>query len=94
MNLEEKITRINELYRKSKVEGLTEEELKEQQILRKDYIDAFKRNLRGQLDNISIKEEDGSVTNLGEKYGNKKANQKRVFKEKKADFYLGMAATF
>lgn len=74
MNLEEKITRINELYRKSKVEGLTEEELKEQQILRKDYIDAFKRNLRGQLDNISIKEEDGSVTNLGEKYGNKKAN--------------------
>ena len=74
MNLEEKITRINELYRKSKVEGLTEEELKEQQILRKDYIDAFKRNLRGQLENISIKEEDGSVTNLGEKYGNKKAN--------------------
>lgn len=74
MNLEEKITRINELYRKSKVEGLTEEELKEQQILRKDYIDAFKRNLRGQLDNISIKEEDGSITNLGEKYGNKKAN--------------------
>lgn len=74
MNLEEKITRINELYRKSKAEGLTEEELKEQQILRKDYIDAFKRNLRGQLDNISIKEEDGSVTNLGEKYGNKKAN--------------------
>ena len=73
MNLEEKITRINELYRKSKVEGLTEEELKEQQILRKDYIDAFKRNLRGQLDNISIKEEDGSITNLGEKYGNKKA---------------------
>ena len=39
MNLEEKITRINELYRKSKAEGLTEEELKEQQILRKDYID-------------------------------------------------------
>lgn len=74
MNLEEKITRINELYRKSKAEGLTEEELKEQQILRKDYIDAFKRNLRGQLDNISIKEEDGSITNLGEKYGNKKAN--------------------
>ena len=74
MNLEEKITRINELYRKSKVEGLTEEELKEQQILRKDYIDAFKRNLRGQLDNISIKEEDGSITNLGEKYGYKKAN--------------------
>lgn len=76
MNLEEKIARINELYHKSKAEGLTEEELKEQQILRREYIDAFKRNLRGQLDNISIKEADGSITNLGEKYGNKKGNQK------------------
>ena len=49
-------------------------ELKEQQILRKEYIDSFKRNLRGQLNNISIKEKDGSITNLGEKFGNKKGN--------------------
>ena len=54
-----KIERINELYRKSKAEGLTEEEKKEQQILRREYVDAFKRNLRGQLNNISIKEKDG-----------------------------------
>lgn len=74
--LEEKIQRINELYRKSKVEGLTEAELKEQKILRAEYIEAFKRNLRGQLDNISIKEPDGSITNLGEKYGKKAANKK------------------
>ncbi len=74
MTLDEKIVRINELYHKSKAEGLTEEELKEQQVLRKDYIDSFRRNLRGQLDSISIKEEDGSITNLGEKYGNKKGN--------------------
>ena len=66
-----KIERINELYRKSKAEGLTEEEKKEQQILRREYVDAFKRNLRGQLNNISIKEKDGSITNLGEKYGQK-----------------------
>ena len=66
-----KIERINELYRKSKAEGLTE---KEQQILRREYVDAFKRNLRGQLNNISIKEKDGSITNLGEKYGQKKGN--------------------
>lgn len=72
--LEEKIKRINELYRKSKAEGLTEEELQEQKILRAEYIDAFKRNLRGQLNNISIKEKDGSITNLGEKYGGKKGN--------------------
>ena len=71
---EEKIQRINELYRKSKAEGLTEEELQEQKMLRRQYIDDFKRNLRGNLDNISIQEEDGSITNLGEKYGNKKAN--------------------
>lgn len=72
---EEKIARINELYHKSKTVGLNEEELKEQQILRREYIDSFKRNLRGQLNNISIKEKDGSITNLGEKYGNEKANQ-------------------
>lgn len=71
---EKKIARINELYHKSKAEGLTEEELKEQQILRREYIDSFKRNLRSQLDNISIKEADGSITNLGEKFGNKKGH--------------------
>lgn len=69
-----KIDRINELYRKSKAEGLTEKEKKEQQILRREYVEAFKANLRGQLNNISIKEKDGSITNLGEKYGNKEAN--------------------
>lgn len=72
--LEEKIKRINELYRKSKAEGLTEEELMEQKVLRAEYIDAFKRNLRSQLDNIDIKEKDGTIINLGEKYGNKKGN--------------------
>lgn len=71
---EKKIARINELYRKSKAEGLTEAEKKEQQILRREYVDVFKQNLRGQLNNISIKEKDGSITHLGEKYGSKKGN--------------------
>ena len=71
---EKKIARINELYHKSKAEGLTEKEKKEQQILRREYIEAFKMSLRGQLNNISIREKDGTITNLGEKYGNKKAN--------------------
>lgn len=71
---EEKIERINELYKKSKTIGLTEEEKKEQKVLRREYVDSFKRNLRGQLNNISIQEKDGSITNLGEKYGNQKGH--------------------
>ena len=67
MNLD----RINELARKSKTEGLTEAELREQALLRKEFIADFRRNLRSQLDNIDIQEADGSITNLGEKYGNK-----------------------
>lgn len=69
-----RIDRINELYRKSKVEGLSEVEKMEQQILRKEYIDAIKRNLSSQLDNISIQEKDGSITDLGKKHGHKKGN--------------------
>ncbi len=69
-----RIDRINELYRKSKAEGLSEVEKMEQQILRKEYIDAIKRNLTSQLDNISIQEKDGSITDLGKKHGHKKGN--------------------
>jgi 5-formyltetrahydrofolate cyclo-ligase len=43
-------------------------------VLRKQFIDDFKRNLRGQLDNISVKEADGSITNLGEKHGIKEGH--------------------
>ena len=74
MTMEERIKRINELYHKSKAEGLSLEELQEQQILRREYIEAFKRNMRGTLNNISIKEADGSITHLGEKYGSKYNN--------------------
>lgn len=71
---DKKIERINELYKKAKTEGLTEAETKEQAVLRKEFIQAFRRNLKSQLDNIDIKEPDGSIVNLGEKYGNKKGN--------------------
>ena len=68
---QEKRDRINALYKKSKAEGLTQEERKEQAVLRGEYIAAIRSNLRGQLNQISILETDGSVTDLGEKYGNK-----------------------
>ena len=45
----EKIQRINELYRKSKAEGLTDSELKEQALLRQEYIASVKKNLVSQL---------------------------------------------
>ena len=67
---QEKINRINELARKSKSEGLTPAEKEEQ----KKLVATIRMNLRAQLDNISVQEEDGSITNLGEKYGLKKGN--------------------
>lgn len=67
----EKIARINELYRKSKAEGLTEEEKTEQALLRQEYVASVKANLRSQLNNIDMVNDDGSVENLGEKYGTK-----------------------
>ena len=68
---EKKVKRINELARKSKAEGLTRAEQEEQAELRREYIEAVRMNLKAQLDNIDIKEKDGSVTNLGERYGKK-----------------------
>ena len=54
MVTKEQIDRINFLARKSKKEGLTETEKSEQQKLRKEYIEAFRANLKSQLDNIEI----------------------------------------
>ena len=64
-----KIDRINELYHKSRSVGLTEEEKTEQAALKKEYLAAIRSNLRSNLNNISIKEKDGSITDLGKKYG-------------------------
>lgn len=72
MNLNEKIARINELYHKSQAEGLTEEEKAEQQRLRQEYVANVRANLRGQLNNIDIVNADGSIENLGDKFGSKK----------------------
>ncbi len=68
MTMEQKIERINVLYHKSKAEGLNEEEKLEQQALRKAYIESVRNSLRGQLNNIDIQNEDGSIENLGEKF--------------------------
>ena len=64
-----RIDRINELYHKSQSVGRTEEEKAEQAALRQEYIAAIRASLRGTLNNISIQEPDGSITDLGRKYG-------------------------
>ena len=47
----------------------TDEEKAEQTALRKEYIEAIRGSMRANLNNISIKEKDGSITDLGKKYG-------------------------
>ena len=69
-----KLNRINELARKAKGEGLTDAEREEQAKLRQEYIALVRVNLRSQLDTIDLVEKDGSVVNLGEKYGSKKGH--------------------
>lgn len=61
---QKKIDRINELARKQKIEGLTEQELAEQKILRREYIDSFKSSLISQLNNIYIIDEKGNKAKL------------------------------
>lgn len=72
MNMDERIKRINELYHKSQTEGLTEEEKALQDKLRREYVESVRGNLKAQIDNISIQREDGTIENLGEKYGGRK----------------------
>ena len=75
-----KLARINELARKSKAEGLTSAERQEQALLRSEYLEAVRRNLKGQLDNIDIVNKDGSVENLGKKYEQSAMEKKEIRK--------------
>lgn len=56
----QKIERINFLAKKSKQEGLTDTEKKEQEELRAEYIKSFRASLTGILDNTYIQNTDGS----------------------------------
>ena len=61
---QKKIDRINELARKAKAEGLTEEEIKERDILRREYIDSYKASLVSQLENTYIVDDKGNKTKV------------------------------
>ena len=55
-----KIDRINELARKKKAEGLTEEELREQAALSEEYIEGYRRSVRAHIEGIKVVDEDGN----------------------------------
>lgn len=59
-----KINRINELAKKKKTQGLTNEEAKEQKTLYKEYLASIRLNLTSQLDNMVIEDKDGNQTNV------------------------------
>lgn len=67
MHINEVIARINELARKAKAEGLTQEELQERDKLRRIYIDSVKASLVGQLENTYLVDENGKKEKLKHK---------------------------
>ena len=67
MSMNDTIARINELAKKAKAQGLTPEELAERDKLRRIYIDAFKANLTGTLNNTYLVDEKGNKTPLKKK---------------------------
>jgi len=66
--MEEMIGRINELARKAKTVGLTEDELKEREQLRKKYIQSVTGNMRTQLNTIKFVDEDGNEYDIKGKH--------------------------
>ncbi|GAB7388026.1 DUF896 domain-containing protein [Bacillaceae bacterium] len=61
MITKEKIARINELARKAKKTGLTDEEKREQSALRREYLQAVRASLKAQLDTLTIVDGQGNV---------------------------------
>lgn len=64
MSMEESIKRINELYHLSQTRELTPDEKEEQANLRAAYVASVRANLRGQLENIVVEDENGNKTDL------------------------------
>ncbi|MBQ1264497.1 MAG: DUF896 domain-containing protein [Oscillospiraceae bacterium] len=62
-----RIERINALAKKAKTVGLTAQEVAERDILRKEYVEAVRNNLRAQLDNTWVVDEKGNKRKLTDK---------------------------
>lgn len=70
--MDEMIKRINELAKKSKAEGLTDEEKAEQAELRGKYIEAFRQGVKNTLNNVYVVDEQGNEKKLGKKHSSKR----------------------
>lgn len=57
---QDKLDRINVLARKQRAEGLTDEEKKEQDDLRQQYIKAFRSGMRNSIEGMKIVDEEGN----------------------------------
>lgn len=62
--MEKLLKRINELAHKAKTVGLTEEELKERDELRSEYLKLFRQGMRNQLESITLVDENGNARKL------------------------------
>ena len=69
-----RLKRVNELAEKAKTSTLTPEEIEERTILRKEYLAAFRANMTSQMENIYIKDVDGTEKKLERKAPSKKHN--------------------
>lgn len=57
---EDKMKRINELANKAKQESLSSEELQEQQALRKEYLETFRKGMRHHIEGAKIIDPEGN----------------------------------
>ncbi|MFB8375872.1 MULTISPECIES: DUF896 domain-containing protein [Paenibacillus] len=65
MDIDSLVARINELARKQKSTGLTEEELTERAKLREIYLNNIRSNFRQQLDSIEIVDDENDQGHQG-----------------------------
>ncbi len=64
---QQKLDRINELARKAKTGILADEEKAEQQQLRQEYIESYRKSLRSILENTVIVDQEGNRTKVRKK---------------------------
>ncbi|WP_235070001.1 DUF896 domain-containing protein [Turicibacter sp. TJ11] len=55
----DKLNRLNELAKKKKLGTITDEELKEQQVLREEYLMTFRESMKNTIENVKVIDPNG-----------------------------------